>query len=173
MGAFLTSIEGRFKLLGSEPLLADWFTGVLRVPRGEMLAYVHMGFGSVYDDELHIHVERGRVTGSRVYDNRGEEADSKAALWDGGRAERHPSSIALRSFARHPTHSTGQNEMPKRADAPAFHRHCRAANCRSSQRYVFHLMRGGLGGSSSASNALNNLSPSRTPIRLACSMARS
>ena len=92
MGAFLTSIEGRFKLLGSEPLLADWFTGVLRVPRGEMLAYVHMGFGSVYDDELHIHVERGRVTGTRVYDNRGEEADLKAALWDGGCAERHPSS---------------------------------------------------------------------------------
>jgi hypothetical protein len=45
---FLVSIKGRVKLLGKEPLLADWFTGVLRVPRGEMLAYVHMGFGSVY-----------------------------------------------------------------------------------------------------------------------------
>jgi len=68
----LTYIEGRFKLLGNGPLLADWFTGVLRVPRGEMLAYVHMGFGSVYEEEVHIHVERGRVTGSRIYNNRSE-----------------------------------------------------------------------------------------------------
>jgi len=74
---FLASIEGRFKLIGTEPVLADWFTGVLRVPRGEMLAYVDMGFGSVYEEELHIHVERGRVTGTRVYDNRGKEIDTR------------------------------------------------------------------------------------------------
>lgn len=73
---FLNSIDGRFKLVGTEPLLADWFTGVLRVPRGETLAYVHMGFGSVYAEELHIHVERGRVTGKRVYDNRGKEINT-------------------------------------------------------------------------------------------------
>ena len=73
---FLNSIEGRFKLLGTEPLFADWFTGVLRVPRGKQLAYVHMGFGSVYAEELHIHVERGRVTGTRVYDNRGKVIDT-------------------------------------------------------------------------------------------------
>jgi hypothetical protein len=73
---FLNSIEGRFNLVGTEPLLADWFTGVLRVPRGEMLAYVHMGFGSVYAKELHIHVECGRVRGTRVYDNRGKEINT-------------------------------------------------------------------------------------------------
>src|SRR5215813_12434892 len=66
----------RLKLVGTKPLLADWFTGILRVPRCEMLAYVHMGFGSVYEQELHIHVERGRVTGTRVYDNRGKEIDT-------------------------------------------------------------------------------------------------
>jgi len=74
---FLTSIEGRFKLVGKEPVLADWFMGVLRVPCGEMLAYVHMGFGSVYEEELHIHVERGRVAGTRVYNNRGKEIDTR------------------------------------------------------------------------------------------------
>ena len=42
----------------------------------KLLAYVHMGFGSVYEEELHIHVERGRVTGTRVYDNRGMEIDT-------------------------------------------------------------------------------------------------
>jgi len=56
--------------------LADWFTGVLRIPRGAQLVYVHMGFGSVYEEEVHIHVERGRVTGTRVYDNRGKENDT-------------------------------------------------------------------------------------------------
>src|ERR1043166_7074348 len=70
---FLVGLEGRFELAGDEPLLADWFTGVLRVPRGNLLAYVHMGFGSVYEEELHIHVERGRVTGTRTYDNRGKD----------------------------------------------------------------------------------------------------
>lgn len=74
---FLAGLEGRFELLGEEPLLADWFTGVLRVPRGKLLAYVHMGFGSVYEEELHIHVERGRVTGTRVHDNRGKQIDER------------------------------------------------------------------------------------------------
>lgn len=73
---FLVGIEGRFKLIGDEPLLADWFSGVLRVPRGERLTYVHMGFGSVYEEELHIRVELGHVTGSRIHDNRGTEFDA-------------------------------------------------------------------------------------------------
>jgi hypothetical protein len=29
-----------------------------------------------YEEELHIHIERGRVTGTRVYDNRGKEIDT-------------------------------------------------------------------------------------------------
>jgi hypothetical protein len=57
------------------PLLADWFSGMLRVPIGEMLLYVHMGFGSVYAREIHIRVERGHVTGRRIYDNRGKTFD--------------------------------------------------------------------------------------------------
>jgi hypothetical protein len=65
---FLISIEGSFKLLGSQPLLADWFTGLLRVPRGPIVdENVRTDFGSVYRKELHILVERGRVTGTRAY----------------------------------------------------------------------------------------------------------
>jgi hypothetical protein len=41
-----------------EPLLNDWITGVLRVPRGERLTYVHMGFGSVYAEPCHGHPAR-------------------------------------------------------------------------------------------------------------------
>jgi hypothetical protein len=44
---------------------------VLNVPRGEMLEYVHMGYLSVFEEELHISIERGVVTGRHVIDNRG------------------------------------------------------------------------------------------------------
>ncbi len=59
---YLTAIEGRFKLLGDEALWADWFSGTLVVPRGKMLQYVHMGFESVYEEQLLIRVEKGLVS---------------------------------------------------------------------------------------------------------------
>ena len=59
-------------------MLADWFTGVVRVPRGKLLRYIHMGFGSVFEKELHLKIEKGRVTASRTIDNRGKEWDDYA-----------------------------------------------------------------------------------------------
>lgn len=73
----LIAIEGRYELKGEEPLFADWFTGVLRIPRGEMIAYVHMGFGSVFEEELHIVVERGLVKTTRILDNRNRRHDTR------------------------------------------------------------------------------------------------
>lgn len=63
-------VVGRYRLEGDRPLLADWFPVVVRVPRGRMLEYVHMGFESIYEKELHIHVEQGRMTGRLVFNNR-------------------------------------------------------------------------------------------------------
>ncbi len=40
-----------------------------------MLQYVHMGFGSVFEQELHIKIENGIVVKSRVIDNRGKQFD--------------------------------------------------------------------------------------------------
>jgi hypothetical protein len=34
-----------------------------------------MGFGSIFEEELHIKIERGAVVSSRVLDNRGREND--------------------------------------------------------------------------------------------------
>ena len=48
---------------------ADWFTGELRMPDGEQLQYVHMGYGSVYEREIVLKVEKGKVTGEEVIDN--------------------------------------------------------------------------------------------------------
>jgi hypothetical protein len=46
---YLVRLQGTYKLVGDDPLLADWFTGILRIPRGEELLYVHMGFGTVFE----------------------------------------------------------------------------------------------------------------------------
>jgi len=78
---YLVALRGRYRLTPGGPLWADWFTGVIRIPRGELLQYVHMGFGSVYEQELHIKVEHGVVVASRWIDNRGTAHDP----WELGR----------------------------------------------------------------------------------------
>ena len=50
-------------------VLADWYTGCLRVPQGEVLNYVHMGYASQYERDLFIEIEAGVVTGERLVEN--------------------------------------------------------------------------------------------------------
>ena len=79
---YLTGLRGLYQLVGDEPLLADWFSGILRIPRGKLLQYVHMGFGSVYEKELHVKIEQGVVVSSRMIDNRGKKFDERKLGWD-------------------------------------------------------------------------------------------
>lgn len=58
---YLIGLEGMYHLEGSEPLFAGWFSGMLRVPRGKMLQYIHMGFESIYESELWIEVQNGLI----------------------------------------------------------------------------------------------------------------
>ncbi len=74
---YLNRLVGQVRLAKPGPLFADWFTGVLRVPLGEQILYVHMGFGSVYEQEMHVMVEHGIVKGRRVFDNREREHDEE------------------------------------------------------------------------------------------------
>ena len=67
---YLIDIFGRLKLDGEEPLFADWFTGELRVPQGELLQYVHAGFGSVYEEEILMKIEKGLVIDTKIMNNR-------------------------------------------------------------------------------------------------------
>jgi hypothetical protein len=91
---YLVNLRGRWKLQGSDPLFADWFSGMLRIPQGALLEYVHMGFGSVFEQELHLKVERGLVTAEQRVDNRGRKFDRKDAVWRdvGGIENRFPGS---------------------------------------------------------------------------------
>ena len=72
---FLNELKGRYRIRDGKPLQADWFTGVLRIPKGKLLHLVNMGFASVYERELHIKVENGRVVASREIDNTGTPFD--------------------------------------------------------------------------------------------------
>ena len=48
---------------------ADWFTGDLRMSDGELLQYVHMGYGSVFERDIILGVADGKITGKQVIDN--------------------------------------------------------------------------------------------------------
>ncbi len=47
----------------AEPILARWFSGTLRCPRGGELLYVHMGYASIHEQDLLLHIEKGRLIG--------------------------------------------------------------------------------------------------------------
>lgn len=79
---YLTNLSLGFKLKGDEPLFADWFTGMLRIPKGEELLYVHMGFGTIFERELHIHIKNGLVIKTQEIDNRGKEHDANKLSLD-------------------------------------------------------------------------------------------
>lgn len=51
------------------PIKAVWFSGILRIPQGEQLQYVHMGYGSTYERELHLVIKDGKLVDKKVIDN--------------------------------------------------------------------------------------------------------
>jgi uncharacterized protein (TIGR02996 family) len=51
------------------PIKADWYSGDLRIPRGEQLQYIHMGFASTYEQDVILAIHRGKVVLSEVYQN--------------------------------------------------------------------------------------------------------
>ncbi|MDR2810101.1 MAG: hypothetical protein LBB84_06035 [Tannerellaceae bacterium] len=53
-------------------VFADWFSGEIRVPRGEMLQYVHMSYASVFEEDLFLSFQAGVLTDKRVVDNTGK-----------------------------------------------------------------------------------------------------
>jgi hypothetical protein len=79
---YLRDIKGRYKMTGDEPIFADWVTAVIRIPNGELLHYVHMGFGSVYEFENHIKIENGIVVDERRIDNRKKDISERDLGWE-------------------------------------------------------------------------------------------
>ena len=58
-------------------VFAHWFSGKIRLPQGKLLEYVHMGYGSVYEEDLFLTVDKGVVIKNEVRAN-GKSEDPDA-----------------------------------------------------------------------------------------------
>jgi hypothetical protein len=54
---------------GQKKVFADWFNGTIRIERGRLLHYVHMGYESVYEEDLFLEFRGGVLVDSRVVKN--------------------------------------------------------------------------------------------------------
>jgi hypothetical protein len=68
------SIKANLKMLFGDKVVsgkvrADWFTGKIIAPQGELLYYIHMGYESLYERELELDFSNGKLIGIKTYDN--------------------------------------------------------------------------------------------------------
>lgn len=52
-----------------ERVFAHWYSGTIRIPQGRQLKYVHQGYGSTFEQDLLLIIERGVVKDTRVRHN--------------------------------------------------------------------------------------------------------
>ena len=50
-------------------VFAHWYSGILRIPEGKRIEYVHMGYGSKYERDLLLNIDQGVVTDASVRNN--------------------------------------------------------------------------------------------------------
>jgi hypothetical protein len=60
----------------SRRVFAHWFSGKIRLPQGRQLEYVHMGYGSTYERDLLLTIERGVVTQQTIKQNGTADLDA-------------------------------------------------------------------------------------------------
>ncbi len=56
----------------SERVFAHWFSGRVRLPQGELIHYVHAGYGSTTEADLFLDFEDGVLIGEELKNNRAE-----------------------------------------------------------------------------------------------------
>jgi hypothetical protein len=77
---YLTSLQGTLKDGGDanletvfpgfpDKVFAHWYSGTIRIPQGKQLEYVHMGYGSTFERDLLLEIERGLVVSTRLQEN--------------------------------------------------------------------------------------------------------
>lgn len=59
---------------GSQRVAATWYSGTLLVPRGKIVDYVHMGYGSAYERYTVLVVKQGLVARRQDFDTKAFEA---------------------------------------------------------------------------------------------------
>jgi len=51
------------------PIKAAWYSGIIRIQKGKVLKYVHMAFESIYEKEIFIKFEKGKIVNEWEVDN--------------------------------------------------------------------------------------------------------
>lgn len=65
---------------GQTRVVADWYSGMLIIPDGELTRYVHMGYGSSYDHYQLVRVKDGKVVEHLAMDEAAFEAYKSKAF---------------------------------------------------------------------------------------------
>jgi hypothetical protein len=52
---------------GQEKLKVDWLTGLLVIPYGKLVDYVHMGYGSTYEKYILLEIDKGDLKKEKKY----------------------------------------------------------------------------------------------------------
>ena len=56
-------------------VFAKWFTGVISIPYGKMLIYIHSDYASIYEKELYLEFVSGILVSSHEKDNNKEDLE--------------------------------------------------------------------------------------------------
>ncbi|MGJ1410434.1 hypothetical protein ACR78Z_12220 [Sphingobacterium thalpophilum] len=52
-----------------EKVFADWYSGTIKINQGDLIKYVHSGYGSVYQQSVYLVIENGRLVNEYVKNN--------------------------------------------------------------------------------------------------------
>ena len=77
---FLIELDGNIKGMGTfkmkdlfpespKRVFADWINEIIKIPKGNQLHYVHMGYMSIYEQEILLTMEKGIVIKRLIIDN--------------------------------------------------------------------------------------------------------
>lgn len=55
---------------GKQEVFADWYSGEIRIPQGQLLSYVHRFYDSVYERDILLMFGNGCLVNTRTVDNK-------------------------------------------------------------------------------------------------------
>lgn len=58
-----------FLFPGKQEVFAEWFSGEIRVPKGQMLEYIHAGYESIFEEDLFLKFRKGELKVSLLVNN--------------------------------------------------------------------------------------------------------
>lgn len=76
-------------------VFAHWYSGLLRIPQGKQLQYVHMGYGSTFERDLILEVDRGLLVATRVRHNGTADSENSPEGYEIGAMTLYPTNVKV------------------------------------------------------------------------------